>query len=57
MSRTRTIGPREERRNPLADSLPLERTWSDDHDTQLAALRVVLGLARRPVPYTEEAHS
>ena len=41
-------GPRQERRNPLADSLSLERTWCPDEDAMLAALRVVIGLPARP---------
>jgi hypothetical protein len=42
-------GPRQERRNPLADPLPLERTWCPDEDAMAAALRVVLGLPRKPL--------
>ena len=42
----RESGPRPERRNPLADPLPLERTWCPDEDAMLAALRIVLGLPR-----------
>jgi hypothetical protein len=38
----------------LANSLLLERTWSDDHDAQLAALRVVLGLPARALIFSEE---
>jgi len=38
----------------LANPLPIERTWSQDHDAMLAALRVVLGLPRRPVSFFRE---
>ena len=39
--------------NRLASPLPLERTWHPDEDAMLAALRVVLGLPRRPVVLEE----
>ena len=38
----------------LANSLLLERTWCDDRDAQLAALRVVLALPARAVRFSEE---
>jgi hypothetical protein len=38
----------------LAKRLEITRTWSDDHDAQLAALRVVLGLPARAVIFSEE---
>jgi len=38
----------------LANPLEIERTWSDDHDAQLAALRVALGLPARAVRFSEE---
>ena len=40
--------------NRLADSIPLERRWCSGEDAQLAALRVVLGLPRRPVVLDKE---
>jgi len=43
-----------ERPNRLAEPMPIERTWCPDHDAQLAALRVVLGLPRRPVVLDKE---
>jgi hypothetical protein len=39
----------QERRNPLAPSLDLERYWEPDEDAMLGALRVVLGLPAHPV--------
>jgi hypothetical protein len=47
------VAARPDRR--LAVPLPLERTWTDDHDAMLAALRVVLGMPKRPVSYREES--
>lgn len=38
----------------LADSLPVEREWDDVQEAQLAALRVILGLPRRPVLLNKE---
>ena len=38
----------------LAKPLPLERTWTDDHDAQLAALRIVLGMPKQVVRFSEE---
>jgi hypothetical protein len=32
----------------LALPLPIERTWTSDHDAELAALRVILQLPRVP---------
>jgi hypothetical protein len=47
---------RSERRDRrLADPPVVERYWTRDHDAQLAALRVVLGLPRRPVTLDREA--
>jgi hypothetical protein len=54
MSRSSTAGPRQERRNPLAESLDLERYWEPDEDAMLAALRVVTGLPMRPASRRKE---
>jgi len=54
VSRKRETKPQPERRNPLADPLPLERTWTPDQDAMLAALRVAAGLPRKPVCLTRE---
>lgn len=39
----------------LARPPVIERTWTSDHNAQLAALRIVLGLPRRPVTLDREA--
>jgi hypothetical protein len=49
MSETKTS------RSRLANPLPTERTWCPDHDAMLAALRVVLGMPKRPVSYRKES--
>ena len=52
-----TITDAENATNPpdrLANSLLLERTWCDDRDAQLAALRVLLDLPRKPVSLARE---
>lgn len=36
-------------RHILAESLPITRRWDSNDEAMLAALRVVLGLPRRPV--------
>jgi hypothetical protein len=54
MSGRRDNGPREERRNPLAESLDMSHTWCPNEDAMLAALRVVLGLPTRPASLHKE---
>ena len=54
MSGRRDNGPRHERRNPLAESLDLSRTWCPNENATLAALRVVLGLPARPASLHKE---
>lgn len=49
MPQRQNRGPRQERRNPLALSLDLERHYGDNHEAQLGALRVVLGLPAKAV--------
>lgn len=47
--------PQSARQTPLADPLPLERTWCPDEDAMLAALRVLLGMPPKPARFTEGA--
>jgi hypothetical protein len=55
MRKARGTAPCERPDGRLARPPVIERYWHDDRDAQLAALRIILGLPRRPVTLDREA--